>query len=486
MSLFDPVLRLLGYVPAPVPEPETPSRHREAAGTTVDPDEDEWRRLGTDARRDLTPVTQRRMQELAAYLWEANRLANRLVELPIAYVLGEGVTLTADDPEVAGWLAAFWADPINRLDRKLEAKMRALALFGEQCWPAFVNEVSGHVRLGYLDPALIESVITDPENGEQPVVVKARRGTGRVKLYRVIVNGDEDELFPSGSGARKLRDAATDGDAFYYRVNDLPNGRRGRSDLLSAIDWCDGYEELLFGELERSAVLRSTIWDVTMKGATETQVDERARRITTPKPLSVRVHNDSEEWQALSPQIGAGDASEAARLFRTHILGGSTIPEHWFGSGGDVNRASAAEMGGPAEKVLTLRQNWWKGTLEDVALFVVRQRLAAIGRDVVDLASDPAYRPRASFPELSAKDTTKYAAALQQVVSAAGAAIERNLLSEETAVLLIAAIAGRLGVAIDPKEELANARQAAEERAAADAFSLPPDELDDELDAPHA
>jgi hypothetical protein len=480
---------------------------REAAGTTIDADDDAWRPLGRDLHRDLAPMTQTRMRELAVYLWESNRLANRLVELPLAYLLAEGVSLTADDPEAADWLRTFWLDPINRLDRKLEPKMRALALFGEQCWPVFVNEVSGAVRLGYLDPALIDKVITDPENGEQPIVVVARRlaglsrkpsacaagsgsgasARGDRRLYRVVLGGDEDDLFPEGSGARKLRDAATDGDCFYFRINDLPNSRHGRSDLLSAIDWADVYERMLFGEADRATVIRSAVWDVTLKGATAEQVQARAGEIDTPRPLSVRVHNDAEEWQALTPQLGAGDASDAARLIRTHILGGSTIPEHWYGSGGDVNRATAGEMGEPAEKVLTLRQNWWKGTLADVAVYVLRKRLEAAGRDPANVLADPAWRPRVVFPELVAKDTTKYAAALAQIASACVILIDRGLLSEETALSLIAAVAGRLGVAIDAKEELEKARNAAEERAAAqaesDAFTLPPDDPDAD-DAP--
>src|SRR3990170_4704643 len=58
---------------ASLPQPaETPARfeptlaaYREAAGVTVDDDEDQWRRLTGSAKRDLAPLTQQRMQELA-------------------------------------------------------------------------------------------------------------------------------------------------------------------------------------------------------------------------------------------------------------------------------------------------------------------------------------------------------------------------------------------------------------------------------------
>ena len=64
----------------------------------------------------------------------------------------------------------------------------------------------------------------------------------------------------------------------------------------------------------------------------------------------------------------------------------------------------------------------------------------------------------ATFPELTARDTSKYAAALQQVVTSAAVAIDRGLMSEETAVALIALIAGRLGLEVDSLEELEKAR----------------------------
>ena len=38
-----------------------------------------------------------RMGEIAAYLWQANLLANRLIELPLAFLLAEGVKLQVKD-----------------------------------------------------------------------------------------------------------------------------------------------------------------------------------------------------------------------------------------------------------------------------------------------------------------------------------------------------------------------------------------------------
>lgn len=450
---------------------------REAAGASIDVDEPGWRRLTEDAGRDLSPVTQDRMQEMAAYMWQTNPVVNRMIELPLAYLLAEGVSVSVPDEEAQGWVDAFWNDPINRMDVKLPKYVRELALFGEQLWPVFVDPVGGAMRLGYVDPSRIASVITDPDNATQPIgVITKTNRRGEIRKFRVIVSGPETVF---SERTQKIREDFADGEAFFYTVNDLAAAARGRSDLLPQIDWADAYDKAMFGELERWDFLRAFIWDVTLKGATAADVEARSKKIVVPSAGGVRVHNDSEEWTAVTPDLKAADGEANARLFRNHLLGGATIPEHWFGGGGDVNRATAGEMGEPTFKVFTMRQRIWKHILEEVVGYQIRRRMRALG--VEQLADDSDYQPVAQFPELTARDTTKYAAAIVQVVTACVQAIAGKLMSRETAVALIALVAGQLGLEVDAAAELerveASLRQAAED----DLF--PPDEDEEPDDA---
>lgn len=465
MIWLDTLRKWVSGASAPV---ETAGRIAEAAGTTIDADEDQWRRIGGDDKRDLSPMTQARMQKVAAYLWESNQLANRLIELPIAYLLAEGVRLQVDDEEHQGWLDAWWADPINRMDERLPEYLRALALFGELVLPAFVHELTGRVRLGYLDPSVIEHIATDPGNRSQAIgIVTQQDARGRVYRYRTILMGEDAELFSADTVA--LRAKYRDGDAFYFRLNALPGGTRGRSDLLAHADWLDGYDQFLFGELDRAGFLRNFVWDVSLKGATPEEVAARAKGIHPPAPGSVRVHNDSETWDAVVPGLQAADLSEMARLIRNHVLGGSTIPEHWFGGGGDVNRAVGAEMAEPTMKCMSMRQRTVKAMLETLGRYVLWQRARLDGEREIDWSA-PEWQVEAVFPEMSPRDTTKYAAALAQVVTAAGMAVADGRLTELTAVRLVAAVAGRLGVEIDAEEELASAIEEARKRREDDAY----------------
>lgn len=436
----------------------------ESVGISVE--EEGFTKLTGNKDRSLSSLTQERMQELAVFLWKSNPLANRIIELPLVYLLAEGVTMSVQDETAQAWLDEFWNDPINQMDIKLPKKVREMSLFGEQCWPVFKNPTNGAVRLGYLDPGLIKEVKTDPDNTEQPigVVTKALGRKRKSKKYRIIVPGSEN-IF--GEEAKKIREEFNDGECFYFNINALSSSSRGLSDLLATMDWLDLYDKALFGEVERWDALRSFIWDVTLRGATEETVKKRASEIEVPSSGGVRVHNDAETWQAVTPDLQAANGAENARTVRNHILGGSTLPEHWYGGGGDVNRSTADEMGEPTFKTFKFRQTEWKHILETVCFYAVYSRLEKTGNIPEDLRD---YRPVAQFPELTHRDTSVYAAALQQTVVAVGIAVEKGMMTEETAVSVIGSMISRIGIEIDPVEELEKARAKARIQAEDDIF----------------
>lgn len=453
MTIVDRLINaVLGPAPPTLAAPEKTARYAEAAGATVDADDDQWRRLSGDGARDLAPLTQQRMQQLAQHVWESNLLANRLIELPLAYLLSQGVTWRIHDEAAQDALNAHWNDGINAYRIKLPKRMRELALFGEQCYPAFCDPVTGFVRLGYLDPAQIETVVMDPDNSEQAIGVVTRRNKkGIARRYRIIVNAPETAF---AQNTQKIRSTFTDGDAFFFRVNDLCSTSRGRSDLLAQLDWLDAYDQFLFGELERAHHTRAFIWDVTLTGANEQTVEERAKKITPPRSNSVRVHNESETWKAESPDLKAYDAGQAARLFRNHVLGGATMPEHWYGGAEDVNRSTGDSMTEPAEKMLDMRQTFIGYMLEEIGRYVVRAAWFALDRELTPAEAKELATLTVEWPELTAKDTSKYAAALLQIVSAVSQALAEQLITRETALRLLSKMAKRIGVEIDVEKEL--------------------------------
>ena len=487
MGVFKRMLQAVGYAPAADAAPEpvnapAPQPVREAAAVQGDRDDaGGWRRLSGDGlasmnERDLEPMAQDRMQKLAEYLWQSNLLANRLVELPLAYLLAEGVALQCVDDKHQALLNAFWSDPINNWPMKLEQRVRALGLLGEQCYIANVREGDGFVRLGYLDPRQIATVVNDPDNPEQPIgVVTKRDNRGRQYKYRVIVLGEDAELFSERTQRIRAEDFS-DGEVLLFQLNKFPNGSRGRSDLLGQMDWLDAYDDFLFSELDRIDYLRRFVWDVTMTGADDAAVKKYEKEFVPPGPNSVFVHNDQVKLEPKTPGLQAADTSQSARLLRNHVLGGATVPEHWFGGGGDVNRAAASEMGEPTFKMYSMRQGFLKRMLEEIGRYVLWCTARTRG-EKPDWANDK-WQVTAVFPELLNRDITKFASAMQAVTAAVIQMIEAGLLTEETALKIIADVAQRFGQDFDAKTELAAARAEAArrkaERAAEDVFQLPP------------
>mgnify|MGYP003148787942 FL=1 len=445
---------------------------REAAG-----DLEGFRRLSDNSTRDIAPMGMERMWRTVEFLYRANPLGHFLIEISNAFLFAEGCTLKVSDPECQEILDGFWNDPINKLDENLPRLWRENKIMGNLLLVAFVNEMNGHVRLGYLDPRRVAHVVYDPDNAMQPIgVITKKDKKGNFKRYRVIVVGPESVFAPT---ARRIREEDfTDGDIFFFARNMLMGDEMGKSDLLPVMDGVDAYDQAVFGELERWTHLRSFIWDVELKGATQDQVNERAKDFVSPETASVRIHNDSEKWDTVSPDLNSDDSDVLARLIRNHVLGSKAIPEHWFGGGGDVNRATAQEMGEPTLKMLSMEQRAVKHMLETIAIFVVLRGIQPKGELPMPHDVPAEFRPQAVFAELTSKDTSKYATAMTQVASACSMAIDRGLLTEETAVALLAVIAGQLGYEFDPAEELKKAREQAKARRATD---LLPSDFDDDL-----
>ena len=87
----------------------------------------------------------------------------------------------------------------------------------------------------------------------------------------------------------------------------------------------------------------------------------------------------------------------------------------------------------------------------------------------------------AVFPELVNRDVTKFAAAMVSVVTAVVQMIDAGLLTEETALKLVADVAQRFGQDFDAKTELEAARKESADRkakaAASDVFRNEPADL---------
>jgi hypothetical protein len=304
------------------------------------------------------------------------------------------------------------------------------------------------VRLAYLDAAEIDGI----EWGELAVGAAAENEGAVVSVpVAVIRKGSAAQAQP-----RRLRivrldenpDSATYGrlvgDCFYFAINKARTASRGISDLFAIGDYLDGYDKMLFGLIDRVGFSNAFIWDVLMKGATEEKIQTWLKEQRPPRPGSVRVHNEQVEWKAVAPNLNAGDFNEAARTIKNMNLAGAGFPEHWFAEGGNVNRASALEMGEPTLKTLLERQGFVSFMIRELLEFVIDQAATA------GTLPDGVNRTfQVSMPELSVRDLSKAARAVSEVGAAVVELRRAGLIDRETAQQMIASTAVQLGVEMD-------------------------------------
>jgi len=418
-----------------------------ASSITDDEDMTGWRKLTGDVSRDLSPLKQERMIEIGFWLWENTPMGRWLIETTKDFILAEGTPYEAKNEDVKALIDDFWYDTLNRMDLYLEKHLRELLITGELCLPVFVAEQTGRVRLGYHDPAQIKTVVTDPENLKIVIgiILKGSSGEEGKKLKAILPKDAETIL---SKKAQEFRAGYTDGECFFFAINNLTNSPRGRSEFLSVADWIDGYEQFLFDLLDKWKLINTFIWDLLVNGADTDEIKKQVDALTK-KAGSVYGHNEKVTLDAKTPDLKAVDTAEGARLFRNHILGGMNFPEHWYGGGGDVNRATAVEMSSPTFKTLSSKQRYFKFILETIFEFVIDK---ALEKKYLRVPEDEAYDYSVITPELATKDVTKYASMIQQVTGSIAIAQSNKWIDRATAQNIFATMIETIGVEVDIEE----------------------------------
>lgn len=425
---MNPIIRALAEAMGAVPKPVLV----EATGETIDPDDDLFRRI-SGSRRDLSPIDQDRARRISLYLYRRNPMAKRLVNMIVDFVVGEGLTLSAPDPRVRQLANDWWSDPVMQLDLRHRDIVRDLLLNGELAALVAVNPVSGNMRLGFLDAERIEDVLPDPDNVMVDRTLMLRGvDTGQATPVPLVTFDDVSE-----PGSPRWV-----GEAFYFGLSRVLGQHRGTPFLLAIADYLDGYDQLLFNALERSSLINAFVYDVTIKGADDAAIAAwMVKHGAAPPPGSVRVHNDSEVWDALAPDLGNADTVALGRAIKNMGLGGAGVPEAWFAEGDSANRATLAAQGDPTYKMLSSLQRFVRAMFERCLVF--RMQLAKAAGQLPEGADTTV---TVNAPELSTQDTSKISGALQQLTNALVAARADGLIDTSSARRVFLSVVSQLGV----------------------------------------
>ena len=418
--------------------------------------------------------------ETAWALWQKSPIAKRVLSMKRDHIIGHNAEPTTDDEDLLEVLDEFWAG--NKLDKRASEFAMQLFGFGEQCFPAFVRDADGRVRIGYIDPQSIEHIVKHPDNALEDwavVTKKYERGgyTTEKLCYRIIREAEDfsdgDEVMAAEyAGKLVTHEQATiqpweekmlakygrseyDGSCFYTKVNAVSNQSRGMSDLLQVGDWIDQADDVLFSLADREQYAGYFSFDVTVEGADEAKVRERAKyyQMNPPEKGSVMVHNETETVQIFAPDLKQAGSIETFRAVLGLILGGMGFPVHWFGYGDDANKATATAQGDPTSKSLEHDQ----GIVRDMLVYMCQ--FAADQAEIAGAFSpdEDGYEITLSLPEVTTRDLTRITASMQALTISLVNGVDAGWITQDTAAEAFAKILGEMDIQVDPAEELEQA-----------------------------
>lgn len=417
-------------------------------GIGVDSDERNYRSLTTTSN-DLDPMSHQRHQEIARYLYDSNPMCKRLVNMQAEYVVSEGWKVRSDNEELEDLLLAFWEHPSHNLDLNLVNFAKEVSIFGEQCYKLFTNEFSGLSELGYVDPMLVTKVM----HGPNPLVVdKVTVGHGtNEKVYDCA----KFAYYPAASANGKPL-TTVEGDTFFFKNNSFVCAARGRSDFIGVFELLDLYGQFIYSRCDRSILANNVVHDITVEGAGPAEIKQVEKDIGPITPNKMLAHNEKLKYEVKTPNLRAEDASFDDKTIRNFILGSFGFPEHFFGSGGDVNRATAMEMHEPVVRMLKTRQRLFKNQFNRILTY---QKIKAKERGrLSDQANSAPFF--IEFPEISYRDMQRSGLTMMYLAQSLALATDKQWLTDRQASELYAQVASGFGPDINPNPLLAAEQEA--------------------------
>ena len=410
-----------------------------------------WHRLADNFyQKDVLPSTYLELHNHCYEAYNANPLAFAIIELTTSFVLGEGITIAASNRRVQQLFDTFWHHPQNCMDERIYSLCTELSLYGEQFIHFFVNPYDGTVILRQIDPSLIDEIETDPEDIERPL-----RYHRRPIIQDILAT---PQALPSEHSSEKrdnLSSSAEQGTWFIANkeviqiaINKVSNAKRGKSDLATLLIWLRRYKDWLTDRVRINKYKGAFLWDVQLRGADHKTLEHRRMELAQPpSPGTVNIHNDTETWHAIAPNINASDATADGRAIKLMIAVGATLPEHYLSDGDNNNRATAAEMALPTLLKFKRRQRVLRYMLRQILDRVIleAQKAGRLGPRV-----DTTYD--ITFPEIDSGEHNLLAQGMNWLLPALQTAKAQGWISDETAMKIMFEYCGE---EVDIHEELA-------------------------------
>ncbi len=376
----------------------------------------------TDSYRTRYDYDRIKIQEECLRAWRINPVARRIVNLISQFVVGSGVSIECDHRATQKFIDEWFNHPMNRIPAQLKAWKDEGTRTGNLFFLFSVDKVTG---MSYVRPVPADMIheIQTADNDVMQETYYTRTDMNEWPWPAYDPNAEQDQFM-------------------VHFADNRPVGTTwGEPDMAPMLPWIGRFSTWLEDRARLNHFRNSIMYILRLKGTiAKGEKDRRAAELNAnpPKPGSVLVTDEGEDWGILTPQLDAFDASLDGDALKTMIAAGIGFPMHWLAEGESSTKTTAEAAGTPAFKVLTDLQNTF------LDMLVSLTKIAVQVRKKYDHRVKPDAEIIARGADITERDNANLALAASRIMPVAAELFDRNGIDEGEFLRLVYRMAGEV------------------------------------------
>lgn len=372
--------------------------------------------------RDRYDYDRTKIQAECLRAWRINPIARRIVNLISQFVVGDGVSMECDHRATQKFIDQWFNHPLNRIPSHLKAWKDEGTRSGNLFFLFSVDKVTGMSYVRPVPADLIQEIQT-AENDVMQETYYVRTAINESPWPAYDPNAEQDQFM-------------------VHFADNVPVGTSwGEPDMAPMLPWIGRFSTWLEDRARLNHFRNSIMYILRLKGTVEKgEKDRRAAELNAnpPKPGSVLVTDEGEDWGILTPQLDAFDASLDGLALKRMIAAGIGFPLHWLAEPEGSTRTTAEAAGTPAFKALTDLQNAFGDMLVSLTKIAVQVRKRYDHRVKTDVEI------KARVADITERDNANLALAASRIMPVVGELFDRGGIDEGEFLRLVYRMAGEV------------------------------------------
>lgn len=288
------------------------------------------------SRRDRPSADFRSIIDRSLEAWRSDPLARRIVSLTTQFSVGRGFRIGADDQASDEFLHEFWEHPLNRMEARLTEWSDELCRTGN-LFIMISSDSSGMSYVRAIPAGMIEEIVSMENDIEQPALFRLRQVSADGDLHIPELKTVPPAALPESENGEAM---------LHFTVNRPIGAQWGEPDLAPVLDWLNRYREWLQDRWELNHYRSSFVYIVKAPDLNEPlrKIREQQLNLQRPKPGTILVAGENEEWQAVHPNFDSSDANLDGLAIKKMIAAGAGIPVSFLAEPGSTSRAESGGM----------------------------------------------------------------------------------------------------------------------------------------------